>query len=227
MWCTNIFSLRNAPIWADPFYGNSHETICTRIVENDQSKHIIFSDQSDGKTDVTCQSHVLFLTSGSCGTRFSFLWSSRLCAVLLITWVSVFMLHMMSLWHLTVLRYILKYIYRYLHIEIQILSWDTSIITCLTDWSRTWIRVWTYERHLIPDLRGQDMSYCDDFWENRLVLCGHCTAWWLTHKCLETLGCVLSIVATDGLVLKHQAISTHSADWIQIVLDQFHTQMLH
>ena len=34
----------------------------------------------------------------------------------------------------------------------------------------------------------------------------------LTHKQLETHGCVLSAVASDGLVLKHQGISFHSAD---------------
>ena len=33
----------------------------------------------------------------------------------------------------------------------------------------------------------------------------------LTHKDLETHGCVLSTVATDALVLEHQAIGTHSA----------------
>ena len=32
----------------------------------------------------------------------------------------------------------------------------------------------------------------------------------LTH--LEMHGCIVSIVATDALVLKHQAISIHSAD---------------
>ena len=44
--------------------------------------------------------------------------------------------------------------------------------------------------------------------------------WWpicsglslLTHKHLETHGSVLSTVATDALVLKHQAISIHIAD---------------
>ena len=41
--------------------------------------------------------------------------------------------------------------------------------------------------------------------------------WWyifqlLTHKELETHGYALSTVATDALVLKHQAISIHSAD---------------
>ena len=41
----------------------------------------------------------------------------------------------------------------------------------------------------------------------------------LTPKQLETHGCILSNVATDALVLKHQAISIHSADWIVNVLD--------
>ena len=34
----------------------------------------------------------------------------------------------------------------------------------------------------------------------------------LTLKHRETHGCVVSTVATDALVLKHQAISIHSAD---------------
>ena len=34
----------------------------------------------------------------------------------------------------------------------------------------------------------------------------------LTPKHRETHGCVVSTVATDALVLKHQAISIHSAD---------------
>ena len=46
----------------------------------------------------------------------------------------------------------------------------------------------------------------------------------LTLKHRETHGCVVSIVATDALVLKHQAISIHNADWTFIVLDQFHTK---
>ena len=37
--------------------------------------------------------------------------------------------------------------------------------------------------------------------------------------------CVLSTVATDALVLKHQAISIHKADKIFIVLGQFHTKI--
>ena len=34
----------------------------------------------------------------------------------------------------------------------------------------------------------------------------------LTHKQPETQGCVLSTIATDALVLKHQGISIQSAD---------------
>ena len=34
----------------------------------------------------------------------------------------------------------------------------------------------------------------------------------LAHKQLETNGYILSAVATDALVLKHQAISIHSAE---------------
>ena len=41
----------------------------------------------------------------------------------------------------------------------------------------------------------------------------------LTHKQLKTHGCVISIVAIDALVLKHQAISIHIVDKIIIVLD--------
>ena len=37
---------------------------------------------------------------------------------------------------------------------------------------------------------------------------------------------VLSAVVTDALVLKHQAISTHSAEQIFIALDQFHREIL-
>ena len=37
--------------------------------------------------------------------------------------------------------------------------------------------------------------------------------------------CILSTVATDSLVLKHQAISTHNADYTYTVLNQFHTEI--
>ena len=39
--------------------------------------------------------------------------------------------------------------------------------------------------------------------------------------------CVVRTVATDALVLKHQAISIHNADLTFIVLDQFHIKLLH
>ena len=40
-------------------------------------------------------------------------------------------------------------------------------------------------------------------------------------------GCAISTVATDHLMLKHQAISNQSADNIFIVLDQFEAKILH
>ena len=48
----------------------------------------------------------------------------------------------------------------------------------------------------------------------------------LTHKQLETHGRVLSSMATDALVLKHQAISLYNADYTFIALSQFHTEIL-
>ena len=47
----------------------------------------------------------------------------------------------------------------------------------------------------------------------------------LTHKQLKTHRCLLSTVATVAFLLQHQAISIHSANWICIVLDQFHTEI--
>ena len=41
----------------------------------------------------------------------------------------------------------------------------------------------------------------------------------LIHTLLEINGCVLSTVATDDLVLKHQAISNYIANWIFFVVD--------
>ena len=38
---------------------------------------------------------------------------------------------------------------------------------------------------------------------------------------------IISTVATDSLVLKHQAVSSHNADYIIIVLGRFHTEILH
>ena len=49
----------------------------------------------------------------------------------------------------------------------------------------------------------------------------------LTLKHRETHGCVVSTVATDALVLKHQAISILSTDETLNLLDQFHMKILH
>ena len=38
--------------------------------------------------------------------------------------------------------------------------------------------------------------------------------------------CILCTVATEALVLKHQAISIHSVDQIIIVFDKFHAEIL-
>ena len=43
----------------------------------------------------------------------------------------------------------------------------------------------------------------------------------------KTHGCLHSTVATAGLVLKHQAISIHITDKLRILLDPFHTEILH
>ena len=43
----------------------------------------------------------------------------------------------------------------------------------------------------------------------------------LTPKQLEMHECILGTLATDALVLKHQAISSHSADNISIILNEF------
>ena len=46
-----------------------------------------------------------------------------------------------------------------------------------------------------------------------------------TLKQLDTHG-VLGTLATDALLLKHQALSINNADEIFIVFDQFHTKIL-
>ena len=50
---------------------------------------------------------------------------------------------------------------------------------------------------------------------------------YLNHKKQEMHERILSIVATDALVLKHQATSIHSADQISIALHQFQIIILH
>ena len=53
------------------------------------------------------------------------------------------------------------------------------------------------------------MSYSSDL---IVYLYMYTTLIQLTHKQLQTHGYTMSTVAADVLVLKHQAISTHSAD---------------
>ena len=56
----------------------------------------------------------------------------------------------------------------------------------------------------------------------------HTVLWWLlSPQQLKIHRYAVSIVATDALMLKHQAISNHSADKVFIVFDQFHTKTLH
>ena len=43
----------------------------------------------------------------------------------------------------------------------------------------------------------------------------------LTHRDLIMHGYLISTVATDALVLKHQDISSHSADEVYIVFDHY------
>ena len=45
--------------------------------------------------------------------------------------------------------------------------------------------------------------------------------------CVGIANFTLQQLQTNGCVLKHQAISIHSADWMFIVLDQFHTEALY
>ena len=49
----------------------------------------------------------------------------------------------------------------------------------------------------------------------------------LTRNQLETQGCVISTVAADALELNHQAVSMQSAEQGIVVMDQFHTEILH
>ena len=49
----------------------------------------------------------------------------------------------------------------------------------------------------------------------------------LTHEQLEMQRCIISTVATDVLVPKHQAISIHSVDSVLTVLPKLHINILH
>ena len=56
-----------------------------------------------------------------------------------------------------------------------------------------------------------------------LLLCSElCDLFDLFQTQLETHWWLLSIVDSDALMLKHQAISTHSAEWFFISRNNFH-----
>ena len=61
----------------------------------------------------------------------------------------------------------------------------------------------------------QEMSWCE---------CGdHVVS---TQTQLNTIRCILSIVAAGTLAFKHQSISIHNADDTSIALDRFQTKIL-
>ena len=95
-------------------------------------------------------------------------------------------------------------------------STGTALTTKLCIFSVQFLCLWVIQIHIF----GQMMSFimANKIWRNSISM--------LTHKQLETHGCILSTVATDALVLKHQAISIHSVDQIFITLDQFNTEIL-
>ena len=110
-------------------YHNSHETIYAQVFLKriNCNTHFFWSEWWTYSAKSYFGS-----TSGSCSS-YSIHWRSKLCAVLLITDVSAFMLLMTSLWHLTMFRYVSRYVlYRDLCIEIWIVSWGTCIVTPLT-----------------------------------------------------------------------------------------------
>ena len=73
--------------------------------------------------------------------------------------------------------------------------------------------------HLIDGWSPSSVSYIND------LKC-FIYQFFLTHQQLKRHGCISSTVATDALVLKHQAISTHSAGWMFSALDLLHVYML-
>ena len=64
-----------------------------------------------------------------------------------------------------------------------------------------------------------------DRWSETSKTSATCLHWVLTDKHLEMHECILSTVATDALVLKHQAISIHSTDQLYSAFNQFHQKV--
>ena len=67
----------------------------------------------------------------------------------------------------------------------------------------------------------------DAHWGLGGIIVPHCGIFMLTRNQLETQRCVFSTVAADALELNHQAISIQSAEQGIVVLDRFHTEILH
>ena len=117
----------------DTGYCNSHETICTGILEKNEWNTYFFMIRLIEILWYSSTKSNFASASSSCSTRYSIHWRSRLCAVLLITGVSAFI----NLWHpsgilSTLFRYLSRYVtYHDLFIEMQIVSWDTHIVTPL------------------------------------------------------------------------------------------------
>ena len=64
--------------------------------------------------------------------------------------------------------------------------------------------------HSVKTYKKVDFTDLNELFDHKLT--SSISMKWLTRKRRETHGCVVSTVATDAMVLKHQAISIHSAD---------------
>ena len=95
---------------------------------------------------------------------------------------------------------------------------DTVIYLCLQDISSHHIVCVVYNMDIAPYMnQTYELLWRVKQYEHQ----------YLTLKHREMHGCVVSTVATDALVLKHQAISIHNADLTFIILGQFHITILH
>ena len=73
---------------------------------------------------------------------------------------------------------------------------------------------WLFEREVVGNSSDIIFTPCN------ICFTGHKLS--LTIKHLEIHWCIIRAVTTDALVLEHQAICTHSAGFLFIVLDQFY-----
>ena len=70
-----------------------------------------------------------------------------------------------------------------------------------------WLSNLVFSHHFFGICKGHDLAGIILIWPNIGTIPAHLT---LKHR--KTHGCVVSTVAPDALVLKHQAISIHNAD---------------